>query len=424
MTVTAQAGVNGRLLEARAERPRADASPLPRLGRMGDGRRLHRRPRVGRALHALRQDRGPAADAARRDPGHGPHPNGRRAAARRGARADAAVRRVRGHPRRDHAARRSSSCRCRPSAASPRSRSRPSTPGSTPSGGRCRPATARRWCACTTRTPRGSRSPRSSARTSAASTPCSPSRARATPSTWRSAGRSRSPPRPAASCWIPLSASAGGTGATTSTTLRTSPSCPPIWGTLDVVATYSRIEAVYAALHKAVREPYADAGLELRMHFSHWYPWGTMIYGRFVVPDGGPDALALHDRIWEDGMTAALDAGGVMNDHHGVGHQARPLHAPPARRSPRRDAADQGRAGPEQHHEPRKNGPLEPGRRSPWRSRWPCTTGCVPSRSRRRSPGSVAAATTASRSRASRPPTTPTRSRPCSTSTASPAGAR
>ena len=55
------------------------------------------------------------------------------------------------------------------------------------------------------------------------------------------------------------------------------------------------------------------------MHFSHWYLWGTMIYGRFVVPDGGPDALALHDRIWADGMTAALDAGGVMNDHHGVG---------------------------------------------------------------------------------------------------------
>src|SRR5215210_2853789 len=97
------------------------------------------------------------------------------------------------------------------------------------------------------------------------------------------------------------------------------PELPAIWGTLDVVATYARIEAVYDALHKAVREPYADTGLELRMHFSHWYPWGTMIYGRFVVPDGGPDALALHDRIWEDGMNAALDAGGVMNDHHGVG---------------------------------------------------------------------------------------------------------
>jgi alkyldihydroxyacetonephosphate synthase len=97
------------------------------------------------------------------------------------------------------------------------------------------------------------------------------------------------------------------------------PELPAIWGTLDVVATYDRIGAVYDALHRAVREPYAGTGLELRMHFSHWYLWGTMIYGRFVVPDGGPDALALHDRIWEDGMTAALDAGGVMNDHHGVG---------------------------------------------------------------------------------------------------------
>ena len=97
------------------------------------------------------------------------------------------------------------------------------------------------------------------------------------------------------------------------------PELPKIWGTLDVVATYANIEAVYDALHTAVRVPYAENGLELRMHFSHWYLWGTMIYGRFVVPDGGPDALELHDRIWEDGMTAALAAGGVMNDHHGVG---------------------------------------------------------------------------------------------------------
>ncbi len=102
------------------------------------------------------------------------------------------------------------------------------------------------------------------------------------------------------------------------------PELPAIWGTLDVVATYERIEAVYEALRSAVREPYRDTGLQLRMHFSHWYHWGTMIYGRFVVPDGGPDALALHDRIWEDGMTAALDAGAVINDHHGVGIKLAP----------------------------------------------------------------------------------------------------
>jgi len=97
------------------------------------------------------------------------------------------------------------------------------------------------------------------------------------------------------------------------------PELPSIWGTLDVVATYDRIEAVYEALRVAVREPYRDTGLQLRMHFSHWYLWGTMIYGRFIVPDGGDDALALHDAIWRDGMTAALDAGAVINDHHGVG---------------------------------------------------------------------------------------------------------
>ena len=137
------------------------------------------------------------------------------------------------------------------------------------------------------------------------------------------------------------------------------PELPSIWGTLDVVATYDRIGAVYEALHTAVREPYADTGLELRMHFSHWYLWGTMIYGRFVVPDGGPDALALHDRIWEDGMTAALDAGGVMNDHHGVGHQAR-ARTCAASTARALDAMRRIKAAldPQRRHEPRQDGPV------------------------------------------------------------------
>ena len=52
----------------RAERARADAPALPRVGRVGDGRRLRRRARLRRALDALRQDRGPRPLAARRDP--------------------------------------------------------------------------------------------------------------------------------------------------------------------------------------------------------------------------------------------------------------------------------------------------------------------------------------------------------------------
>ena len=104
------------------------------------------------------------------------------------------------------------------------------------------------------------------------------------------------------------------------------PVLPSVWGTIDVVATYAKIEGVYDALRAAVKEPFAEVDLQLRMHFSHWYAWGTMIYARFVVPDGGggPGAVELHDRIWAEGLEAALSAGGVMNDHHGVGLKLAP----------------------------------------------------------------------------------------------------
>jgi alkyldihydroxyacetonephosphate synthase len=105
------------------------------------------------------------------------------------------------------------------------------------------------------------------------------------------------------------------------------PELPAIWGTIDVVATYSRIPDVYAALRAAVGERYAGAGVQLRMHFSHWYRWGTMIYARFLVPDppaGDDDARGLHDRIWDDAITAVLAAGGIINHHHGIGLKLAP----------------------------------------------------------------------------------------------------
>ena len=62
------------------------------------------------------------------------------------------------------------------------------------------------------------------------------------------------------------------------------PELPAIWGTIDVVASYARIGGVYDALQESVARRYAPVGLELRAHLSHWYPWGTMIYARFVIP--------------------------------------------------------------------------------------------------------------------------------------------
>ncbi|MBE2315514.1 FAD-binding oxidoreductase [Solirubrobacter sp. CPCC 204708] len=103
------------------------------------------------------------------------------------------------------------------------------------------------------------------------------------------------------------------------------PELPSVWGTIDVVASYRTIHDVHRALQTAVRDRYAPDGLQLRMHFSHWYRWGTMIYARFLIPDGGQDARELHDQVWADGVTAVLAAGGVMNDHHGVGLKLAPF---------------------------------------------------------------------------------------------------
>jgi alkyldihydroxyacetonephosphate synthase len=103
------------------------------------------------------------------------------------------------------------------------------------------------------------------------------------------------------------------------------PELPALWGTVEAVATYDRVMDVYAALRAAVGDRFAADGLVLKAHLSHWYPWGTMIYGRFAIPDGGADPVALHDAVWASGVDAILGAGGVMNDHHGVGLKLAPF---------------------------------------------------------------------------------------------------
>jgi alkyldihydroxyacetonephosphate synthase len=106
------------------------------------------------------------------------------------------------------------------------------------------------------------------------------------------------------------------------------PELPSIWGTIDVVADYEHIEAVYHATTQAVRAAVpAHFNLSLTTHFSHWYEWGSMIYARAKIPVGPDDlaaAKALHDTIFRVGVQAALEAGAVLNDHHGVGMRLAP----------------------------------------------------------------------------------------------------
>jgi alkyldihydroxyacetonephosphate synthase len=106
------------------------------------------------------------------------------------------------------------------------------------------------------------------------------------------------------------------------------PELPAMWATLDVVADFSHIEDVYTDVTTAIRAAAGpDVNLSLGTHFSHWYPWGSMIYARFKIspaPEKLEDALALHDKIIREGTRAALAAGAVLNDHHGVGTRLAP----------------------------------------------------------------------------------------------------
>ena len=106
------------------------------------------------------------------------------------------------------------------------------------------------------------------------------------------------------------------------------PELPQIWCTMDAVADFAHIENVYYKVTEAMQNALDPKwNLSLVTHFSHWYDWGSMIYPRFKVPKGPDDldqALALHDKIIHDATMAALGAGAVMNDHHGVGMRLAP----------------------------------------------------------------------------------------------------
>lgn len=110
------------------------------------------------------------------------------------------------------------------------------------------------------------------------------------------------------------------------------PELPSIWGTVDVVADFAHIEAVYHETTRAIREIVpAEFNLSLNTHFSHWYEWGSMIYARMKIPTGPADlteAKELHDAIFRAGVEAAMKAGAVMNDHHGVGMRLAPFMRP------------------------------------------------------------------------------------------------
>lgn len=46
------------------------------------------------------------------------------------------------------------------------------------------------------------------------------------------------------------------------------------------------------------------------------------MYSRFIIqrpPEDPAEAIRLHNRVWNTAVTALLENGGMVNEHHGVG---------------------------------------------------------------------------------------------------------
>ena len=100
------------------------------------------------------------------------------------------------------------------------------------------------------------------------------------------------------------------------------PELPSIWGTIDLAAGFGRILPAWEAVRELIVSDYDRYGLTFTGHFSHWYPWGTMVYGRFILDDPPGDvdeAIAVYEEIWRRSSEVILREGAVINDHHGVG---------------------------------------------------------------------------------------------------------
>jgi len=97
---------------------------------------------------------------------------------------------------------------------------------------------------------------------------------------------------------------------------------PWMFGTMDTLCTFDKIENLYHTKKKRLEERYAKWELQYIAHLSHWFPWGAMIYDRFIIekPPWDPEeALALHNEIWNVAIRTSIECGAVLNEHHGVG---------------------------------------------------------------------------------------------------------
>lgn len=100
------------------------------------------------------------------------------------------------------------------------------------------------------------------------------------------------------------------------------PSYPLLYGTVETITTYDNIHKLYDEKKRLIEEKYKEWDAKYMAHFSHWFPWGTMIYDRFYIenpPEDPKELFRLHNQIWAECSRVNMENGALLNEHHGIG---------------------------------------------------------------------------------------------------------
>jgi alkyldihydroxyacetonephosphate synthase len=90
--------------------------------------------------------------------------------------------------------------------------------------------------------------------------------------------------------------------------------------TMEVAAPWSRFSDLYSSVKKAL-----GRDVLVMAHMSHAYPDGCSIYFTFAASESDDRAAEeRYDRAWRRAMDAAIEAGGTLSHHHGVGRSKAP----------------------------------------------------------------------------------------------------
>src|SRR4030095_5457090 len=90
--------------------------------------------------------------------------------------------------------------------------------------------------------------------------------------------------------------------------------------TMEVAAPWSKLDALYHGVRRAL-----GRSVFVMAHLSHAYPDGCSIYFTFAASEESDQAAEnRYDEAWRLALDAAIEAGGTLSHHHGVGRSKAP----------------------------------------------------------------------------------------------------